>query len=335
MFTGFARRLGSVVAVSGLVLSLSACGVHWDYGHPVLPEITAQQAAEQRLVRVEQRLAELLPQVSDCADCKPLFDQYLAGSARRQAALGGVWEPWPGGAPLGAEQPVFEIPQFSPAASELARQLVDASLADLAGVDTEADGEHRQLVVSVAVARLHLGVRLAQKTGSWPGMLQGLAGLESFRSDIDFLPEGANELSAAARDWDCAVQVLPLFASSLSADGLEVLNPQLRNLVRQLETTSLAASAQKLSDHRLGSCVGAVEAGLTGAGGKQAGSDNAILRAYDQVLFSTALAASKYPHSGISPFVGSPDTSFALGALFVLLEATELPLAAPLPGLAG
>lgn len=317
MLTSFRRGFTTALGVVVLSASLASCGVHWDYGHPILPDFSAQQALEQRLVRTERLLTQVLPQVTDCSTCAPFIQQFLVGSVQRQTALGGVWEPWDNPVPAGAEQPDFHLPEFSPQVSELPIQLLSSALSDLTLVPAEASVEERQLVASIVVPRLLLGVRLAQETGTWPAVLQSLPVTDSFSSNADFLPEGGDSISTAVRDWDCAVQTLPGVTAKISADKHILFASEVRQLVLALEDLSLTAFVQKASDKRLGSCLGAVEASL-----ENASAESMFSRIYQQLLISTAIATSEFPNSGKSSFAELPEVSFTLGALFTLLEAT-------------
>ncbi|MDO5060586.1 MAG: hypothetical protein Q4D73_03025 [Actinomycetaceae bacterium] len=329
MFRRFSRSFLSLTGVAAVALSLSACSVHWDYGHPILPEISADSVKLQELVASEVRFAEAAQKVRDCKACQPLLQQFVADSPARQQALGGVWNPWPQGIPQGAPLPPgADLPAFSSSPAELAEQLVTDGFNTLRILPQIESASDRQLAASVSVTRIYTGIRLAQADGSWDQLRAKLAADEHFFPTVDSFPEDAAQISLALRDWDCALQVMPAFTARATSADLEVWHPRVRQLSLQLEQNISAALSLQVADKRLNSCVGASEA----VAGK-APLPQVLPRLFDQLLVSTALAVGESPQAGKSFSAQLPQSSFAYAVLVELIAESEFPLGTALPGI--
>lgn len=329
MFRRFSRGFLSLTGVATVALSLSACSVHWDYGHPILPEISADSVKLQELVASEVRFAEAAQKVGECKACQPVLQQFVAGSPARQQALGGVWNPWPQGVPQGAPLPPgADLPAFSSSPAELAQQLVSDGFNTLRGLPQIESESDRQLAASVSVTRIYTGIRLAQAHGSWEQLRTQLATDEQFFPTADSFPEDAAHVSLALRDWDCALQVMPVLTTKATSADMEVWHPRVRQLTLQLEQNISTALTLQVADKRLNSCLGASESVAGNAPLPQV-----LPRIYDQLLVSTALAVGESPQVGKSISAQLPQSSFMYGVLVELIAKNDFPLGAALPGL--
>ncbi|MCS4484213.1 hypothetical protein NXS08_01740 [Gleimia sp. 6138-11-ORH1] len=329
MFRRLSNGFLPLVGALAVAFSLSACSVHWDYGHPILPEISADEVQFQELVSAEIRFVAAAEKVSDCAACKPVLAQFVAGSAARQDALGGVWNPWPEGVPEGAPLPPgADLPAFSAAAPDLAREFVTNGFTALHSLPNLASESDRRLVASVALVRIHTGVRLAQASGSWEKLRIQLAANEFFSHTSDFFSEGATKLASAVRDWDCAVQVFPEIVATLPAAEAKVWYPRVRQLTIQLDRAVSVALEAKAADKRIDSCLGAFEFNAADLAPAES-----LQRAYEQLLLSTALAVAENPRVGKSISGNLLESSFTYAVLIEMIATSDFPVVSPLPGI--
>ena len=166
------RRPRTALAAALVAATLAGCGVRLETPPPSVPVADAAETARQEAALAA---AELGTQATAAAATTqdPAVAAALTAVAtacdQHDAALGGVWEPWPGAGP-GATEP----PEPSPTAATTAPAPTPQEvLADLAAAADSAQagaiaqtGELGELLASVAVSRTYLAADLAAALGT-------------------------------------------------------------------------------------------------------------------------------------------------------------------------
>ena len=320
-----------------VALSLSGCavtdamGIYWEGALPKLPQLSAEELALQSVARHDAALQEALTNwqgsedASACTACVAPVQRFAEHAAQRVERVGGVWDPWPGGAPSNA--PTLEalaIP--APEVSALVEQAITSAVVDLR-LATQAQPETRRLVGAAAGGRIADALSLA-----------GAAGLESEQLDAWFqsggaqqlpqdftaddegtsepaatlaplptalasvtptppspaasptpLPESAHRpLARAIRDWDCVQDLLPRWAAAPDSEGGPAASEVSARLqVDDLANTIATLLAHEVPDQRLGSCTAHFSDYLEDAAPE--GSNAQILSALENRLAATNL----------------------------------------------
>ena len=245
--TGRRRRaLLTRAALAVLVATVvSGCGVHFEASPGVLPELTGIDAARDAAVRVDEAAGERARQLADkataCEECREALIELSEASDARVEALGGVWDPWEGQTPDGAEdpEPIADAPMEPHA---LVSWLAATATRDLTGVADDAlvSGEDARMVGAVAAGRLASAIRLADAYGvelsdgdaefrelatrlrdqmdrageGWLGWGLGEDADPALTLDRTAVPtdsadaQASEELAGAVRTWDCVAQEL-------------------------------------------------------------------------------------------------------------------------------
>lgn len=151
-------------------MTLTGCGVHLESAQGSLPELTAPQLVRDRAVRVDWAIAaradDLAELAGQCEPCQKAWRDVADRAAHRVESLGGVWDPWPDGAPEGADlpDPIAEAPV---AADTFVAWMAASAVRDLSSVADPgllSDADARMLA-SVAAARLSDATTLGAVVG--------------------------------------------------------------------------------------------------------------------------------------------------------------------------
>ncbi len=156
-----------LVAVVGL---LSGCNVHVATAPGSLPTLTGLARIRDVAARTDaaaaSRAEELSAKATACEQCRSALDSLAADSTTRLTALGGLWDPWNGETPEGAESPapVADAP-VDP--STLAAWLAASATRDLEAVASDRDisGDEARGIAAVATGRLASAEKLAAAYG--------------------------------------------------------------------------------------------------------------------------------------------------------------------------
>ncbi|WP_141553827.1 hypothetical protein [Gleimia coleocanis] len=330
MFLRISRSFPAFLAGTAVSLSLAGCSVHWDYGHPILPETAPETLVLQDIIFDDQRFttsATEVTQSGSCPECNKWLTAYTSTSEARIKTLGGAWNPWPNGVPADAEDPANKLPKPSVEPATLAEEMVMDALADFHALGNVTDENVRLLGTSTVLEKFRTGVHLAQAAGSLDKLMAVLNKSELAVSTAQDFPEGDEPSANMVTDWDCAVQILPVLETQMSAADSDVYAPLIRQMVLGLEKDAITAWSAGVADHRTGSCLGAFEVAATGST-----PSVALHKINDQLLLSTALAYVSQPTAGLSVSAEIPQTGLAFSALFKLSIANEFVGASPLPG---
>ncbi len=254
------RALGAFALLAASAVALSSCEaprVRLETDVPTLPSLTRIDAIRDTAARTESaaadRAADLATNATSCPACAEVLTSIASNSRSRLEAFGGVWDPWNGNPPKGA-QTVPAVASAPVTVDEFASWLAQTARRDLAAA---ADPEETASTDALALATAALGrYRSAQALASVYGLsideggaavsdlnerLRSIAGSDSLSLlgtwglDPDALASGAllaapdlskdtalgdsAELAESIASWDCAAQSLPraqLVAQSVS-----------------------------------------------------------------------------------------------------------------------
>ncbi|WP_235361372.1 hypothetical protein [Schaalia hyovaginalis] len=213
-----------------------------------LPPLTAIEAIRDQAARTEAaaatRAGSLASDTGECESCRTVLNAIEEDSRERGTAIGGVWDPWSGQPPEGAQDvpaiadaPV-EVPEFASWLAQTARR----DLAIASDPARTTPGEAR-LLAALALGRYRSALDLAEVygleveagdgrvedlndrlraiTGTDSLSLLGTWGLDSKAleesttlppSELEGAQEalgGSDELRKAVAAWDCVAQTLP------------------------------------------------------------------------------------------------------------------------------
>lgn len=158
-FYHLARAACTSAATAAIAVTLTGCGVHLESAQDSLPELTAPQLVRDRAVRVDWAIAARADELADlagqCEPCQKAWRDVADRAEQRVESLGGVWDPWPDGAPEGADlpDPIAEAPV---AADAFVAWMAACAVRDLSSVADPAllsDADAR-ILSRVAAARL-------------------------------------------------------------------------------------------------------------------------------------------------------------------------------------
>lgn len=261
--------------------SLSSCAlgpVRLEVEAPSLPALTPVDRIRETAARSEAAAAEralaLAADASACPQCAEVLRAVAAASAEREQVLGGVWDPWDGEVPAGAQ----DVPAIAAApveVSDFAAWLARTARRDLAAAaDPERTAASDALVLAstalgrersaLALARVYgidldaqpqaledLDARLVRIAGSDSLALLGTWGLDPGSANSPVLEEvdlasaehlaDSAELTRAIASWDCTAQSLPraqLVEGSIS--GAEALQDVLFSRIDALISAGAA-----------------------------------------------------------------------------------------------
>lgn len=168
---GAGRTRAGLAALTAVVLalSLSGCDLRFESSPGSLPELSGVAAVRDMAARSESAAAaradSLSAKATACEECRKVLDTVSADSSARLEALGGLWDPWDGATPEGAEAPapVADAPMQP---QEFATWLALSATRDLRAVtDTDIEGADARLVASAALGRLVSAHELAAAYG--------------------------------------------------------------------------------------------------------------------------------------------------------------------------
>ena len=238
------RAATAGAAAALVVMGLGGCGVHFATAPGGLPQLSGVEALRDQAVRTDAaaqvRAEELVLKATSCPPCQSVLASVATDSQVRVEALGGLWDPWEGATPEGAQAPeiVADAP-MEPAA--FVSWLAASAERDLKAVaaDESIPGEDARMIASVAAGRLasahllgqaygmdvygardqvaQLATRLnelleenEQKSGGW-SLDPALVGEpEPVALPVDSaLFQASAEAASAVKTWDCVAQTLP------------------------------------------------------------------------------------------------------------------------------
>lgn len=246
-------------------VALSGCGVYLEQDGPELPEPSASQTIYQQSIRNDLSVeASLALMDEDCEKCAKYQETIEEHSTERTEILGGLWEPWEGDVPEGAQVPP-EIPDSAQTWDELAEFMVTSGLKNLRDAAKLTDEEDRLAVAAVATGRMADGFKLGAYAGvekseisTWvdPVLAHGAPATPLSADEQD-------ALGNAVRQWDCAAQLIPLYTATGDSDtpAKEVRG---RAQVQDLLNLSSGVLNADVPDRRVPSCVGTFEKSATG-----------------------------------------------------------------------
>ena len=165
---GASRRtraaLAGLVAVCTAV-SLSGCGLRFEASPGALPELTGVAALRDMAARSESaaraRATSLSAKATTCEPCQKVLDGIASDSSARLEALRGVWDPWNGTVPEGAQAPAA-VADAPVEVGEFATWMALSARRDLvAAPDADIEGPDARLLASAALGRLASAQRLA------------------------------------------------------------------------------------------------------------------------------------------------------------------------------
>ncbi|GEM_PF-227750 len=166
--SGASRRtraaLAGLVAVCTAV-SLAGCDLRFEASPGGLPELTGVAALRDVAARSESatraRAASLSAKATTCETCQEVLDGIASDSSARLEALGGVWDPWNGATPEGAQAPA-DVADAPVEVGEFATWMALSARRDLvAATDADIEGPDARLLASAALGRLASAQRLA------------------------------------------------------------------------------------------------------------------------------------------------------------------------------
>ena len=146
---------GAVLAIAVVCGSLALAGVRLDDRDAAVPAASAGERARQGLA---EKVARLRASASALQTAHPEVPQYATIADRAKAysaAVGGVWRPWPSGAPSGrTNPPVATAAPVGVDGASLVAQLQDVSASALAASSKAPEGDR------ASYASIALGSRL-------------------------------------------------------------------------------------------------------------------------------------------------------------------------------
>ena len=170
---GRARAVRLAAAVLAAV-SLAGCGVRLDTPPPEVPVADATEEARQGAARESAQLHALAVAARAATDDAATGEVLIAvesAAAEHHAALGGVWEPWPGAGPEATAYPgespsPSETPDAGEATPQAVLDLLEESAAAARQSALEQSGELGALFAAVAISRDRLAADLAEALGT-------------------------------------------------------------------------------------------------------------------------------------------------------------------------
>ena len=231
---GALARAGAACAVVAAVVSgCSSSSLPQLSGFAQVRDLSARTEAA-----AELRARALSTAAVACASCQQALGSLADESATRLTALGGLWDPWGGRPPEGAEEPapVSDAPVDVEGFVAWLAATAERDLAAAADPTTTESGDDARTLAAIALGRYRSAQSLASVYGisvttgaaraeSANQRLNGLSGagvqtwgVQDFHtSPLPALPFGRADqglasspaLSAAVASWDCVAQMLP------------------------------------------------------------------------------------------------------------------------------
>lgn len=231
---GALARAGAACAVvAALVSGCSSSSLPQLSGFAQVRDLSARTEAA-----AELRARALSTAAVTCTSCQQALGSLADESATRLAALGGLWDPWGGQPPEGAEEPapVSDAPVDVEGFVAWLAATAERDLAAAADPTTTESGDDARTLAAIALGRYRSAQSLASAYGisvttgaaraeSANQRLNGLGeagvqtwGVQDFHtSPLPALPFGRADqglaaspvLSAAVASWDCVAQTLP------------------------------------------------------------------------------------------------------------------------------
>lgn len=162
------RALGAALLAA---VTLTGCGVRLETPPPEVPVADAAEEVRQQAARAASELHAAARSARTAADEPEVVEVLVAvetAAARHHAALGGLWEPWPGAGPDATASPGPDAtPTPTPADStpgDVLDLLEESAAAARDGAIDQA-GELGRLLGSVAISRTHLAADLGGALG--------------------------------------------------------------------------------------------------------------------------------------------------------------------------
>ncbi|TNC16727.1 DUF4439 domain-containing protein [Georgenia sp. 311] len=166
------RRPRTALAAALVAATLAGCGVRLETPPPEVPVADAAETARQEAALAAAELAVLAAAAATTAQDPAVAAALTAvatASGEHDAALGGVWEPWPGAGPDATEPPGPSptVAETAPAATpeDVLGDLTVAADSAQAGALAQT-GELGELLASVAISRTYLAADLAAALGT-------------------------------------------------------------------------------------------------------------------------------------------------------------------------
>ena len=197
--SGWKFAAGAILGIAIFIGVLVAIGARLEHQDLTPPQASEQESARQALAEQAVRIERSAQQLQQDGEEDGSL-QAIADTASVYAEdLGGVWVPWPGGAPTGYTNPPLETePAADITGAALVEELISFSESAESAVDSAPDAQ-RQELVSMALGAQLLAMDLAES-----------AGIEEPPScgDVDIAAAGAVandtstlEVADAARQW--------------------------------------------------------------------------------------------------------------------------------------
>ncbi|WP_152192891.1 ferritin family protein [Georgenia satyanarayanai] len=145
-------------------LTLTGCGLRLETPPPEVPTADAVEQARQDAAVVAAQLRAAAGAATTGGEAGEVLAAVRAAAAEHHAALGGVWEPWPGAGPEATAYPDGPAtPAPTPAATpEQVLDLLEEGAAAARADALDHDGELGRLLAAVAISRTWLAVDLAR-----------------------------------------------------------------------------------------------------------------------------------------------------------------------------
>lgn len=155
----------SALAVALMVLAFVFAGVRFDTGakDPAAP--SSQERKRQALAEKSSRISDAAKRLATNSPSSNVFARISTTAAHYATSLGGVWRPWPKGAPSGRTNPPVSIsaPDSTDAAG-LSRMLGELSN-EAASAANSAPAEQRRTYLAVALDSRLRAIDVAARAG--------------------------------------------------------------------------------------------------------------------------------------------------------------------------
>lgn len=146
-----ARRWATALAAA---LVLTGCGVRLDTAPPEVPTADAAEEVRQDEAVLAQTLARDVPRITATDPAIATQLEVVAAQAQAHAdALGGVWEPWPDGAPEDVMVPEIDAPASPTTPEDVLDLLVSGAASAREAALTTSDAELAATLAATAIAR--------------------------------------------------------------------------------------------------------------------------------------------------------------------------------------
>ena len=214
---------GAVLAIAVVCGSLALAGVRLDDRDAAVPAASAGERARQGLA---EKVARLRASASALQTAHPEVPQYATIADRAKAysaAVGGVWRPWPSGAPSGrTNPPVATAAPVGVDGASLVAQLQDVSASALAASSKAPEGDRGSRLTAIDASPV-LGGRASCGTADPAAAGSSAANGDSVRvaeAARQWLQTDAAQLAPAQRSRQTArIESVARLQSSMLAAG--------------------------------------------------------------------------------------------------------------------